>query len=275
MSLPNQLNAINPAIARIADNTCLAFTKTGNPCRNRKKIGGDYCGKHDSALPEAKRQESSSARSERKDSEQKSDRKESDRKELEEAIARSDRCTKITKRGVQCKHFVNNGGNGLCKRHLRAEGALAHLNGVLAQQAQARALWVARAQPLPRAEAVRPQPRDIMDEDEEIDEISRILDQTAFEQEVLPIRPSVVYVNSLLGGHVPVRRSPARAGAGAMGYKTNMKTLRECECDICAEDKKRMIMLHCCRKEMCADCMGKITNAKCPFCKQDNTMLID
>jgi hypothetical protein len=66
-----------------------------------------------------------------------------------------------------------------------------------------------------------------------------------------------------------------RAGAGAIGYKPNMKTLRECECDICAEDKKRMIVLHCCRKEMCADCMIRITNAKCPFCKQDNNMIIE
>lgn len=68
---------------------------------------------------------------------------------------------------------------------------------------------------------------------------------------------------------------PLRAGAGAIGYKPNMKTLRECECDICAEDNKRMIVLHCCRKEMCADCMKKITNAKCPFCKQDNNMIVE
>ena len=85
-------------------------------------------------------------------------------------------------------------------------------------------------------------------------------------------------VDAILGmsfEHEQPVRPLFRAGAGAIGYKPNMKTLRECECDICAEDKKRMIVLHCCRKEMCADCMIRITNAKCPFCKQDNNMIIE
>jgi hypothetical protein len=71
---------------------------------------------------------------------------------------------------------------------------------------------------------------------------------------------------------------PARAGAGAGPYKKNMRTLREAECHICAEDKKRMVMLYCCRNEMCAECMLKVSRlvvCKCPFCKEDNLMCIE
>ena len=242
----SQLNAISPAIARIANNRCAAFTKTGNPCRNHKKMGGEYCGKHDSEekRPEAKQ----SNRVEAKLPEAK-------QYNFMEAIARSDRCTKLTTRGVQCKHLVNNGSHGLCKRHLRAEGNLEYLNNFIERQRS-------------RSEqAVINNPaRDIMDDD--ISDIVSNLRQVSFEEYEYS-QPILHPPRSRMGVPFP------RAGAGAMGYKTNMKTLRECECDICAEDKKRMIMLHCCRKEMCADCMKRITNAKCPFCKQDNNMLID
>lgn len=51
----------------------------------------------------------------------------------------------------------------------------------------------------------------------------------------------------------------------------NVLTRGERDCSICYEPKQ-MIIMHCCRQEMCAGCMKQITNNKCPFCKQENSM---
>lgn len=51
----------------------------------------------------------------------------------------------------------------------------------------------------------------------------------------------------------------------------NIKTHGERECSICYCNKQ-MVIMFCCRQEMCSDCMKKITNSKCPFCKQNNLM---
>jgi hypothetical protein len=103
--------------------------------------------------------------------------------------------------------------------------------------------------------------RDAMLRDNDIDALVNQAQQLRFEPEP-PAPPA----------------QPARAGAGAGPYKKNMRTLRDGECHICAEDNKRMVMLYCCRNEMCAECMLKISRlivCKCPFCKEDNLMHIE
>ena len=256
MSHPNQPNAINPAIARITDNRCFAFTKTGNPCRNHKKIGGDYCGKHDSEekRPEAKHnvQGNRALLNANINANINSNRIEEKRIEEKKVVYPEDdyhgrRCTTINRNGTRCKEFGHPRLCNLCTRHY---------NRVRARQALA----------LARAEEKEDPEDDVFSR--EVDSMVSILQQVSFEEYEYR-QPIVQPPHSRMGVPFP------RAGAGAMGYKTNMKTLRECECDICAEDKKRMIVLHCCRKEMCADCMIRITNAKCPFCKQDNNMIIE
>jgi hypothetical protein len=230
---------------------CIAFTKTGNPCRNRKKIGREYCGKHD---PEGKQSEGKQSVPDNNallNANSVEEKKVEEKKVVNpEDDYHGHRCTKITQKGTRCKHFMVPGRNGLCTRH--------HLNDVIAQQAHPRQPLPPR---VPSAQAVRNQTysvRDISDHDAEMEHMIGAIFGLSFNH--YEYKQPIVQ---------------PRAGAGAMGYKMNMKTLRECECDICAEDKKRMIMLHCCRKEMCGDCMLRITNAKCPFCKQANNMLID
>jgi hypothetical protein len=189
-------------------------------------------------------------------------------------IFRPQLCNQFTARGLRCKHTAIIGFDGICTRHynlsVRPQVPLRNSNPLSAIRQ--------------RIEEIK----ENMDDEKLIDDLVEA-DETEFEQMMVNIAHLSVQeheykqsnsnsnsnpIQNQLNRNSTTRRR-ARAGAGVMGYKTNMKTLRECECDICAEDKKRMIMLHCCRKEMCADCMGKITNAKCPFCKQDNTMFVD
>lgn len=54
---------------------------------------------------------------------------------------------------------------------------------------------------------------------------------------------------------------------------SNILTRGERDCSICYEPKT-MIIMHCCRQEMCIECMKQITNQKCPFCKQYNAMKV-
>ena len=99
--------------------------------------------------------------------------------------------------------------------------------------------------------------RDHVMDDNEFNELIRQAEQLSFE-------------------HKQPEPAPRRAGAGAGDpHKKNMRTLREADCHICAEENKRMVMLFCCRNEMCAECMLKIRTMQCPFCKHENLMQVE
>ena len=294
MSFPVQVEAKDLSV--ISNAICMAFTNKGNPCRNRRKnLTVNFCGVHCNSYERT--QLLQSGMQEAKIALQAnvvggllqtdlihSDLIHSDNNELGSnnssnsnpinnnnmPIFRPQLCNQFTARGLRCKHTAIIGLDGMCTRHynlsVRPQVPLRNSNPVSAIRQ--------------RIEEIK----ENMDDEKLIDELVEA-DEIEFQQMMVNIAHLSVQeheykhsnsnpIQNQLNLNSNTRRR-ARAGAGAMGYKTNMKTLRECECDICAEDKKRMIMLHCCRKEMCADCMGKITNAKCPFCKQDNTMLID
>jgi hypothetical protein len=248
---------------------CMAFTNKGNPCRYRRKnLSDNFCGIH--SKPNERIQQLRESIQESKIALQSNLESEyietksipiTNIPNIPNNITQSEnrpvytpKCNQFTARGTQCKNKAYLGFDGMCLRHYNMAVSPNTLR--------------------PRNYATRPRIEEIIQDDEKL--IDDLVREDEFKQMMSEIARLSVQEHEYNQSNSTIFRSQIGAQNNVNNvYKTNMKTLRECECDICAEQNKRMIMLYCCRKEMCADCMKKITNSKCPFCKQDNNMLID
>jgi hypothetical protein len=336
--------------ANIARTLCIAYTKTGNPCRYAKKETSDYCGVH----RRLDLNPSNEAKVEVKANDSLMNHVVSDRK----AITDCCQCTQMTMGGIRCKNMVitNDPENAVCHRHFefnervnreRAQARVQnelkdpiHLNQVESEyysqlereRKEEEKKYLDRLAELEQKNRVdelesKRRMRDSTDAERRRneEEIKRIrnysyeLNRYQFryrcvaencENTVYFDNPFQNSENVLCHLHYYSRRpysrrreqdlysesdsdldsdsdidelvqdighvnfgSNQRAGSGAGPVqKPNMRTLRDGECHICAEENKRMIMLQCCRNEMCAECMTKIRTCVCPFCKKDNNM---
>lgn len=237
--------------------SCQAILKNGNPCRYRKKPNSEFCGVHantgntrDSTYSTGVRvygtaNEGNSAGASAGHNPDASPQQPAD-------VPDQKRCTNINRRGIRCKRTAPTGG--ICTYHYN----LSELNNMYSRYQERKASQVENPFQQDRLPVygiytmggIQQQGQVANNPDDQA-----ALDEFLREVEFLSLN----------------YRQPIPVSCPVNDSRMNMKTLREHDCDICAL-KNRMVMLYCCRQEMCADCMQKITNYKCPFCKQDNHM---
>lgn len=86
-------------------------------------------------------------------------------------------------------------------------------------------------------------------------------------------RQYLVHDSSIHGPIHSLQSNNSNNSNNPNNLQTNIKTRGERECPLC-KNNKQMIIMYCCRKEMCSDCISKISDSKCTHCKKQNSMKV-
>ena len=168
------------------------------------------------------------------------------------------KCTKLTKRGERCKlkaySFPQQRSGSvygkLCKLHYREFTEL-HSGSIFPQSSN-----------LSSQQETKSVREEYVDETEYSDD-----DQYTEDKDY--INGITMWLSSLvISRSNPLENKDNRSKT----MQSNILTRVEAECDICCKTNT-MVLLICCRKQICKTCIKKIKQDKCPYCKQPNNML--